>query len=291
MSRSLDTLVLCVSALLCGAGQAQTPIHDDSTRSDSTICLGKFAMAVSESLAEKPIAEVMIAVGTSFLGTPYVAHALEEPGEEHLVINMRGLDCVSFVENTLTLARCIKLQRMTFEEYKKQLQLIRYREGIIDRYPSRLHYFSDWIGDNVKKRILRDEGRELSGVPFTQETKFMSTHPSAYRQLADASFLQTIRAQERTLDNTPRFYVPKDTLAAVQNRIHNGDIIGITTSVEGLDIAHTGLAMWEDGVLKFLHAPLSNGKVQITHQSLVDYLRQYKNDTGIMVARPLEPVE
>jgi hypothetical protein len=291
--RPLYTAFLILSTvLLSTAGYAQSSSPPESgALSDEAICMSKFTLAVNESLAQRPIADVMMAVGTSFLGTPYLAYALEQPGEEHLVINLRGLDCVSFVENTLTLSRCIKLHRMTFEEFKKQLQRIRYRNGIIDKYPSRLHYFSDWIADNVKKGVALDMEKELDGIPFTKETNFMSTHRSSYRQLADEAFLQEIKNQETALQNTRRFYVPKEKLAAVQDRIHNGDIIGITTSVDGLDIAHTGLAIWRDGELRFLHAPLSKGKVQISEQPLVEYLRGYKNQTGIMVARPLEPVQ
>jgi hypothetical protein len=287
MRPACTTFLILSMVLLSRPACAQPP---SLAESDEAICKNKFTLAVRESLAQKPIADAMIAVGTSFIGTPYVAYALEEPGQEHLVINLRGLDCVSFVENTLTLSRCIKLHRMTFEEFKKQLQCIRYRSGIIDKYPSRLHYFSDWIGDNVTKGIAQDMGKELDGISFTKETNFMSTHRSSYRQLTDEEFLREIKNQEVALGSTNRFYVPKEELAAVQDRIHNGDIIGITTSVDGLDIVHTGLAIWTGGELKFLHAPLSKGKVQITEQSLVEYLRQYRNHTGIMVARPLEPV-
>lgn len=287
MRPACTTFLILSMVLLSRPACAQPP---SLAESDEAICKNKFTLAVRESLAQKPIADAMIAVGTSFIGTPYVAYALEEPGQEHLVINLRGLDCVSFVENTLTLSRCIKLHRMTFEEFKKQLQCIRYRSGIIDKYPSRLHYFSDWIGDNVTKGIAQDMGKELDGISFTKETNFMSTHRSSYRQLTDEEFLREIKNQEVALGSTNRFYIPKEELAAVQDRIHNGDIIGITTSVDGLDIAHTGLAIWSGGELKFLHAPLSKGIVQITEQSLVEYLRQYRNHTGIMVARPLEPV-
>ena len=283
------TLSILVTLLLSTAGSGSRPAGSVSP-SDEEICGKKFALAVSESLASRPIGEVMVAIGTSFLGTPYVAYVLEEPGPEHLVINLRGLDCVSFVENTLTLSRCVKLHRTTFEEFKNQLRLIRYRNGILDRYPSRLHYFSDWIGNNTAKGVALNIGKDLGGIPFRKEMSFMSTHRSSYRQLEDENFLREIRNQETTLDSTERFYIPKEQLASLQGRIHNGDIIGITTSLEGLDIVHTGLAIWQDGVLKFLHAPLSKGKVQISDKSLVEYLQGYKNQTGVMVARPLEPI-
>ncbi len=254
------------------------------------ICQRKFALAVRESLHERPIGEVMIAVGVSFLGTRYVANALETPGDEHLVVNLQGLDCVTFVENTLTLSRCIKLGSHTFEDYRKQLQLIRYRDGVIDKYPSRLHYFSDWIDDNEKKSIVRNVSQEIGGAVFEKKLSFMSMHPAAYKQLANKVYLERIKETESVINTRQHYFAPKEQLANAQEKIESGDIIGLTTSLEGLDIAHTGIAIRANGVLKYLHAPLSKGEVQITEESLVDYLASHKTQTGLMVARPLEPV-
>ena len=102
---------------------------------DEQLLQHKFSLAAKESLARRPMGEIMVAMGVSFLGTPYVANTLEEHGAEHLVINLHGLDCVTFVENTLALSRCVKLNRHTREEFEKQLQRIRYRDGQIDGYP------------------------------------------------------------------------------------------------------------------------------------------------------------
>jgi len=256
---------------------------------DESICLQKFKLASSQSLAGKPMGNVMVAVGRSFLGTPYLAHALEAPGEERLIVNMRGLDCVTFCETTLALSRCINLGKTTFADYQQQLRLIRYRSGVIEGYPSRLHYFSDWIDDNEKKNVVRNVTREIGGSPFVKKLDFMSSHPSSYRQLAVAKILQAIKATEEEINGRSHSYLPKDAVASRQAAIKEGDIIGITTSIEGLDIIHTGMAIRVDGTLKYLHAPLSGGEVQITKLALPEYLASHKNQTGIMVARPLEP--
>jgi hypothetical protein len=257
-------------------------------RSDEEICRDKFDVAARESLHERPIGEVIAAMGVSFLGTPYVAGTLEAP-DEHLVINLRGLDCVTFVENVLTLSRCIKSGRTSFDDYKAQLQFIRYRDGNIDGYPSRLHYFSDWIGDNERKNIVRDMSREI-GVRQRKQIHFMTSHPTSYKLLANGRFLEKIRETESVLSARDHYYVPKAQLSEVEALIESGDIIAITTSIDGLDVIHTGLALRSNGVLKYLHAPLSKGKVQISEQSLVKYLAGNLKHTGVMVARPLEPV-
>lgn len=256
---------------------------------DERLCLRKFMLAKKESLQTRSMGEVMVAVGTSFIGTPYVAHTLEQPGEEHLVVNLRGLDCVTFVENTLALSQCIKLGQHSFEEYKQQLQRLRYRKGVIDGYPSRLHYFSDWIDDNETKKVVRNVTREAGGVPFEKKLSFMSSHPSAYRQMGYPAIREKVRETESMINTRRHFYIRKQQLHDVEKKIEAGDIIGITTSIEGLDIIHTGLAVRANGVLRYLHAPLSKGTVQITEQSLVDYLMGHEKYTGVMVARPQEP--
>jgi hypothetical protein len=193
------------------------------------------------------------------------------------------------VETSLALSRCIKLGQTTFEAFKRQLQLIRYRAGVIDEYPSRLHYFSDWIDDNGSKNIIRDITKEVGGTRYSKRINFMSVHRSAYRQLVNAGFLEQINEREKRLTSRDHFHVPKQQLSSLADRIFNGDILAMTTSIEGLDISHTGLAVRSRGTLKFLHAPLTNGVVQITESSLVDFLMSRESNAGIMIARPLEP--
>jgi hypothetical protein len=241
-------------------------------------------------MEDRFVGDVMAVLGSLFVGTPYVANTLEERGPEHLVVNFRGLDCVTFVETTLALASCVRFRTPTFEAYKKELQRIRYRAGVIDEYPSRLHYFSDWIDDNGTRGIVENISKGIGGVRYTKEINFMSTHRSAYRQLKSERYLRVVKAWEKKISEREHYFIPKEMLASVQDKIHDGDIIAITTSVEGLDIGHTGLAIHYGSELKYLHAPLSKGTVQVSEQSLVDYLMAHKNQTGIMVARPLEPM-
>jgi len=232
---------------------------------------------------------VMVAVGRSFIGTPYVEATLEAPGNEDLVVNLRGLDCVTFVENTLAIARCIKRNRQSFEAFKEELQRIRYRGGSISGYPSRLHYFSEWIQDNERMRIVQNVTEEAGGTTYTKTINFMSTHRSSYRQLQNSNFYEAIKRTEKDLNKREWLFIKKEELAKHQHALLDGDIIAITTSIEGLDVSHTGIAVRVDGVLKYLHAPLTNGNVQITEKSLVDYLASNKKQTGIMIARPLDP--
>jgi hypothetical protein len=257
---------------------------------DALICSKKFELAASLRLRQKPIGDVVVEMGKSFLGTDYVANTLEQPGEERLVINLRGLDCVSFYENTLVFARCIKMNKTTFDDYQGELQFIRYRAGVIEGYPSRLHYTSDYFFDNETKKTLKVVTKSIGGVRYEKTIDFMSTHPESYHQLSEhPEFLPVIRAQEEAITRRTLYHVPTKIVPKVASKIHDGDILAITTDIPGMDISHTGIALWQNGKLHLLHAPLSGSKVQITERPLAEYLAASQKRLGIMVARPVEP--
>jgi hypothetical protein len=258
---------------------------------DVEICNQKFQISVKEDLKVKPINDVVVEIGENFLGTDYLAHALEEDGDEQLVINLSGLDCTTLVENTLALARCVKQDSTSFEHYLDELQFIRYRNGVVDGYPSRLHYFSDWITDNVPKGVITDETMKLGGIPIKFNLNFMSTHPDSYRQLKEnPDLVPVIQMQEKEISSREYYYIPKDVFRSKEKYIDSGEIIAITTTVEGLDIGHIGIAIkMKDGRIHLLHAPNVNTKVQITEESLADYLMKYKRHSGVIVLKVLDP--
>jgi hypothetical protein len=256
---------------------------------DGEICAKTFTFAVSKKWAALPVGDVIVEVGKTFLGNEYVGHTLELPGDERLVVNLRGFDCVSFYETCLVFARCIKKQRLTFEDYKNELQFIRYRGGKIDGYPSRLHYTSDYFFDNEKKGVWKNITQEIGGESFVKTVNFMSTHADAYAKLKETpAFVAVIVAQEAEIMKRKMFYVPKARVADAAEMMKNGDIIGITTTIEGMDVGHTGVAVRQGTQIHFMHAPIAGSRVQITDVPLADYLKKIKKHSGIMVVRPNE---
>lgn len=258
---------------------------------DVEICNSKFTLAVDKSLSEKPINEVIIEIGKSFLKTEYVAHTLEKDGDEQLVINLTGLDCTTFLETSLTFARCIKKGKTSFEDYQNELTFIRYRDGKLNKYPSRLHYFSDWIYNNQQKGIVKDITEEIGGKQIKFNVDFMSENPKYYTQLKDnPEFIPFISKQEDEINSRQYYYIPENDIEKIESKIQSGDLIALTTSDKGLDIGHVGLAIkMENGRIHFLHAPLAGSKVQITETPLSDYAKKIKKHTGIIVLRVLEP--
>ena len=258
---------------------------------DVEVCNSKFNLAVDKSLSKKPINEVIIEIGKSFLETEYIAHTLEKEGDEQLVINLTGLDCTTFLETALTFARCIKKGKTTFDDYQSELTFIRYRDGKIDKYPSRLHYFSDWIYNNQQKGIVKDITEEIGGKKIKFNLSFMSENPKYYKQLKEnPEFIPVIIKQEKEINSRDYFYIPEDDIEKLESKIQTGDLIALTTSDKGLDIGHVGIAIkMQNGRIHFLHAPLSGSKVQITEMPLCDYAKKIKKHTGIIVLRVSEP--
>ena len=259
---------------------------------DVKICKSKFEFAANNRLKSLPINRVMVEIGKTFLGTDYAAHTLEKGENEHLVIHLSGLDCYTFFEATLALARCVKEDKTSFENFEKELTKIRYRNGKINGYTSRLHYASDWLYDNAKRGIVKDVTKEIGGIPYKKKIDFMSTHIKYYKQLSvHPGFVDSMKKIEDNINQRKYYYIPQDSIEKVENKIKTGDIILITAGTKGLDISHTGMAIrLNDGRIHFLHAPNVGKKVQVTAVPLSDYIKNIKNHTGIMVARPLEPL-
>lgn len=254
---------------------------------DRRILERTLAGARAARLDTLPLGEIVMRVGRRFVGTPYVANTLDSPGPERLVINLRALDCVTFVENTLAIARMVRAGEDDFDTFAAELRRMRYRSGAIDGYPSRLHYFSEWVADNERKGLVRDVTREIGGVRSTEPIDFMSTNADAYPKLAEGAHRAAIERIEERLSREARWYIPQDRIADVAPSIRSGDIIAATSSIEGLDVAHTGIAVRVDGRLHLLHAPLVGDSVQISEVPLADRVRRIDGQDGIMVIRPV----
>ncbi len=266
--------------------QRSTQRYDHAQDPDRALFEERMRWAFAERLDTLPLGEVVARLGRTFVGTTYTPGVLEAEGPERLVINLRELDCVTYVENVLAMARLIKARTIDFAAYQAQLVRIRYRGGVLDGYPSRLHYFSDWIHDNGAKGVVRDLTRELGGIRSSDRVDFMSAHPSSYRQLADPANLEAIKRTEQAINRRPRYYIPQDRIAGVEDQIQDGDLIAMTSTTKGLDVVHTGIAVRVNGRVHLMHAPLVGKSVEISELPLAERVQGMKGQDGIMVARP-----
>jgi hypothetical protein len=237
---------------------------------------------------ELAMSELMVKVGRFFLDTPYVAHTLESGDEEKLIINLRELDCTTFAENCLALARTIRSGEHSLEKFAAELLSIRYRDGVLEGYPSRLHYFCDWIHNNEQMKLITNVPEDLPQQSFHRQIHFMSTHPDSYRQLReDSTLVAALAAQEKNISSREMHYIPETSLEQVENQLKDGDIVGITTSIDGLAIQHVGILVRVEDRIHLLHASSAAKEVVLSRGTLEDYLLNSKSATGIMLARPL----
>lgn len=232
-----------------------------------------------------PMSELVIKVAKHFLGTPYVAGTLEiEP--ERLTVNTRETDCILFVEMCLAMSLTAKEAEPTFEKYLDNLRQLRYRNGKVDGYTSRLHYTSEWIIQGETRGIFHEVSRQCGGSVLDQKFNFMSNHPASYKQLKDnPKAVAKIRIAEQNLETWDYWYIPKADLPKCIKNIKTGDIIGFNSSTPGLDIAHVAYAYWEGDTLTFIHASMSEKKVVINKTPLVEYTNGIKGHNGLRVIR------
>jgi hypothetical protein len=231
--------------------------------------------------------DLIVEIGRLFINKPYKAGTLESLGKEKLIVNSSAFDCITFVETVLALYRCAIAEIFSLNEFRKNLKSIRYRHGKINGYSSRLHYFTDWLPDNVKRGNLIDVSKNLGGKPQRKKINFMTARCEFYPAMKNEAQIAKMAVVEKNLSRNIFYVVEKDKANAQKANIKHGDIIAFTAKQEGLDVAHIGFAFWQEKSLRLrlLHASSKEGAVVISKKTLAAYLKSHKKFTGIIVAR------
>ena len=250
------------------------------------------AMCVSASLmaqkSENKEQSPMLLNAVTFLDVPYVANTLETDGEESLIFNCDEVDCTTFVEYVLAMSLCKEQgNEMSETEFANNVQKIRYRDGVIDGYTSRLHYMTDWINNGIRNGFLEDVTGANSQYTTPVKVSYMSTYSGRYKQLANSpENVAKMKTIENSLSGEIVKWIPKDKVKhSGEPYIKNGDIILITSSNPNLDIAHMGIAFYVGNTLTMLHASSDKEVVLAEPLSLRAYLKQNDNFSGIRVVR------
>lgn len=254
---------------------------------DRTICETLLRSAKERGDCEKPISELVLAAGRHFLGAPYDADSLEKEGPEELIVNLRGFDCVTFVENSVVLAGLIRIGGTSFDDYTAALKRIRYRRGRCDGFASRLHYFTDWLYSSGRKGLVRDITHGIGGVPLRKTFHHITDRREDHPGLSDPTAFRRMRIIEGICSRRPLFYLPKAHLAKAGPGVTDGDLIAIATDERGLDVCHTGLAVRLRGQIHLLHASSAAGRVVLSDIPLDRYLQMRRSRTGIIVGRAI----
>ena len=245
-----------------------------------------------EQSAPKTADEGMIAFANAMLGTEYAGGTLEGD-KEKLIIHFDRTDCILFVESAVAFTETFFSENRTYADYERNVQELRYRNGKITDYTSRIHYTSEWLKQAEKngtlKEITADICRELGIGTYQENISFMSENSNLYPALAQhPEMVPAIRKVESELNRDTYYVIPKERIARASHLIRNGDIIAFNTRIKGLDISHVGIAWWDHGKLTFIHASSAKKKVIVNEKPLSDYCNASRNCDGIRVARVIE---
>ena len=287
----IGSIVVALGLVLgCNSPEPESPIRQVGLISaDSTQLLFDNVVEIArlENWHTLPIGLIVQQTGLQFIGRPYEAGLLDESESEDLLLDLQRFDCVLFVENALAIARGIAKEDYSYESYGQSVEELRYRGGIREGYCSRLHYFTDWIDDNVEKGIVQNITRQLGGDTLAVNRTFMGEHRSSYARLAqNDSLFQGILQMEQNISDQVLYYIPQSGIRDAYPLLNSGDVIATSTSVAGLDVSHTGFAHDNgDSTFGFLHASTAQGVT--VAPDLHDYVNSVSIQTGIVVARPI----
>ena len=269
--------------LHCFHVSAITYEWEDSTR---------VADLLQQARQQPPNRNMILYFAHQFLGIPYVGHTLEVNKEEELVVNLRQLDCTTFVETVTALTLAYRHDGLGWDDYLQWLLTIRYNNGKLDGYCSRNHYFSQWIDSNTRLGLVKEQ--TATAYPFTAtqqlQLNFMSTHPDLYAMLKDKpDDVRKIAQLEKVVSGTVVRYIPASQLnksEKVLKYVKDGDILALVTKKSGLDVSHVGFAEWgKDGKLHLLNASSLHKKVVLEPMTLYQYMQKHPSVLGIRVIR------
>jgi len=243
-----------------------------------------------------PLGMRTVEFGRAMLGTPYVNYTLEVDNRiESPVVNLHGMDCWTFYENALGMARLLTYKPDPYrpEDLLHMIELERYRGGRCNgNYLSRMHHLEEVFHDNERRGLAVNITRSLPGPErLRREIREMTVSWRQYRYLRNnRSLIPGITAVERRVSRLPVYHIPKSRVRAVESRLRDGDICAITSTWKYGYTSHVGLIVKRGGRARFMHATSerSKGRRMILDRPITDYLRENSSRAGIIICRPRE---
>ncbi len=288
--------LICLVLVTCSTKQPVKQVAHAATMTDmrfhcdsDTVIINNLLMKGYESgLADAN--ELVEFYARQLLGTPYVAHTLEAD-KEILTINVHELDCLTFIETLYALARTTLNKRYSWRDYAANIENVRYRNGTMGDYSSRIHYMSEWIIDNHVRGNLVEVTPDLPHAEYmVKDINYMSSNPGNYRQLKnDTAMVAKIKRYELLRHRFP--YLKRSWLndKNVKAELRSGDFVSLVTKIEGLDVSHNGIIIKDDkGDPYLLDASLGGGKVMLESTPLFKFLERSKSNIGIRVYRMMQ---
>jgi hypothetical protein len=236
------------------------------------IDLGKFSEDGLDQIIRKGseimgIAKRVDFLSTQFLGIDYAESTLigDKDIPEVSVINLRGVDCLTFIEY-------VEAMRLSdsFPAFESNLIKVRYKSGIVE-FANRNHFFTDWRKHNAE--FVDDITEDIGGQNAVKVQKMLNEKEDG------SHFLSGIKPMQREIA-----YIPSNAIDdLVIDKLRTGDYIGIYSNVGGLDVSHVGVVIRKEDSVYLRHASSQKDFRKVIDQ---DFKKYIADKPGMLVLRP-----
>jgi hypothetical protein len=252
------------------------------------------AKAERENWRALPIGERTVRVARELIGTPYVNYTLEVDDRiESPVVNFKGMDCWTYYENSLAIARMLRYKPGPYKptDMLKMVEIERYRNGICTgNYLSRMHHLEEVFADNQRRGYAQNITSRIPGAERLQrEIREMTVQWKNYRYLkSNPALVEPMGKIEAQVSKFPVYHVPKSMVRAAENYLKDGDVCAITTTWHSGYTSHVGLIVRLNKRAYLMHATSDRdkGRMTVIDRPITDYLNQSSKHAGIIICRP-----
>jgi hypothetical protein len=252
------------------------------------------AKAERENWRNLPLGERTIRVARELVGTPYVNYTLEvDDRTESPVANLKGMDCWTYYENSLALARMLRYKPAPYkpQDLLHMVEIERYRGGVCTgNYLSRMHHLEEVFHDNQRRGYATNITSRIPGAQkIRREIKEMTVQWKAYRYLrSNPSLIEPMGKIEAQVSDLPVYHVPKSKVRNAEKYLQNGDICAITSHGPGGYTSHVGLIIRLRDRAYFAHATsdTDKGRMTVIDRPIADYVNGGSKHAGIIICRP-----
>jgi len=252
------------------------------------------AKAERENWRALPLSERTVRVAREFVGTPYVNYTLEVDDRiESPVANFKGMDCWTYYENSLAIARLLRYKPGPYkpQDVLQMVEIERYRSGVCTgSYLSRMHHLEEVFYDNQRRGYATNITPRIPGaVRMQREIREMTVAWKSYRYLrSNPSLVEPMGKIEAQVSNLPVYQVPKSKVRDAEKYLQNGDVCAITSSGSFGYTSHVGLILRMGDRAYFTHATSDRdkGRMVIIDRPISDYVNSASKHAGIIVCRP-----
>lgn len=254
------------------------------------------AKAERENWRALPLSGRTLRVARELVGTPYVNYTLEVDDRiESPVVSFTGMDCWTFYENSVALARMLRYKPGPYQpqDMLHMIEVERYRNGVCTgSYLSRMHHLEEVFHDNQRRGIASNITPRLPGAVRLRRTiREMTVQWKSYRYLrANPALVAPMGRIEAQVSRLPVYHVPKAKARAAEAYLQDGDICAITSTSAFGYTSHVGLIMRLKGRAYFVHATSdrAKGRMVIIDRPLTDYLNGGASHAGFIICRSFD---